>query len=661
MSNYYNLHRAIELLKNEENEREAFEYLNKQLEETPYNADALLLRAILYGRQAEYDNALSNVNLAIKHYKKDCIFLQMLFYQVRAQTYVSIERYDKALADYETAYRVARKKSPEKIPDILNDRAEIYYKRNDYDRADADFHLTLKYDETNQAALLGLARNRMKQMEYSEALKLVNQCEKIDAKNELIYRHRMNIYDKMGKIDEAIDDAITYFDQSDDPDIESILSIVRKHLHYAHTKVDTKINNEKDDRAWKMLKAVFYEQEKDYARAIVEYNNIEKEYGVFAALYYYRSGCYDEIGDSEKAIADITKYIEIGNEKDFYAVCKRADMYRNGGRYAEAIADYTNALKINSAYVYPYYGRGWCYELSGDDVSAMKDYDTGIDMDKSYVYIFLMRGEQYLKQGDKEKAYADFETILAQDTTITSQSCRQYALHFLGRNKEALVWMDKIIENDPLDAGNYYDKSCLLARMGKLQESITALNRAFELGYRKFAHIEHDDDMNPLRNLPEFKTLIDEYKAKPICINTEIEQTGGITETISEIQMKKLYSGVYEVPCTINDLPLKFLFDTGASSVTISSVEASFMLKNDYLKEDDIKNKEYYSVATGEIREGTTIRLREIKIGDVQLNNIDALIIHNQQASLLLGQNVLERFGTITIDNINSKLIIKHK
>ena len=125
--------------------------------------------------------------------------------------------------------------------------------------------------------------------------------------------------------------------------------------------------------------------------------------------------------------------------------------------------------------------------------------------------------------------------------------------------------------------------------------------------------------------------------------------------------MKKMYSGVYEILCTINELPLKFIFDTGASSVSISSVEASFMLKNGYLRSDDIKGKDYYSMATGEIHEGTVIRLREIKIGDIMLRNVEASVVHSQQAPLLLGQSVLERFGIVTIDNINSRLIIKTK
>jgi clan AA aspartic protease (TIGR02281 family) len=164
--------------------------------------------------------------------------------------------------------------------------------------------------------------------------------------------------------------------------------------------------------------------------------------------------------------------------------------------------------------------------------------------------------------------------------------------------------------------------------------------------------------LDSIRNLPEFIALIEEYKAKPKVV---IEDVGSDTGTglVTEVQMKKMYSGVYEVPCTINGLELKFIFDTGASDVTISSVEASFMLKNNFLSKDDVRGKEYFSTATGEIHEGTKINLREIKIGDAVLKNVEASVVKNQQAPLLLGQSVLERFGTITIDNINSKLVIK--
>ena len=271
-----------------------------------------------------------------------------------------------------------------------------------------------------------------------------------------------------------------------------------------------------------------------------------------------------------------------------------------------------------------------------------------------------MRGELYLRHKEDEKARSDFEEVIRLDTIPQSGSCRHYALHFLGHDAEAMDWMDAILASDSTSAGNYYDKACLLTRMTRFQEALQALHDALEKGYRSFAHIEHDDDMDPLRSLPEFQSLIKEYNEHVTQSKVILPEEEHIGE-VSEIPMERRYGNIYEIPCTINDLPLKVILDTGASSVSISSVEAAFMLKNGYLKDGDILGQEYFSTATGEIHEGTVIRLREIRIGNAVLRNIDASVVHNQQAPLLLGQSVLERFGIITIDNINSKLVIKNK
>jgi clan AA aspartic protease (TIGR02281 family) len=271
-----------------------------------------------------------------------------------------------------------------------------------------------------------------------------------------------------------------------------------------------------------------------------------------------------------------------------------------------------------------------------------------------------MRGSLYLDRGEKEKAMADFETVVAKDTTAETGSCRHYALNFLGKSDEALEWMQKILELDPNNPGCWYDMACLLSRMGKCDESVAALRTSFEKGYRSFPHIEHDDDMDAVRDREDFKALIQEYR------EILLEERGKISneiaddeKVVSEIGMKKMYGGTYEVPCSVNGLPLKMIFDTGASDVTISSVEASFMLKNGYLTENDVKGKKHYMTASGDIHEGTILKLKEVKLGDAVLKNIEASVVHSQKAPLLLGQSVLEKFGTITIDNVNSKLLIK--
>ena len=117
-------------------------------------------------------------------------------------------------------------------------------------------------------------------------------------------------------------------------------------------------------------------------------------------------------------------------------------------------------------------------------------------------------------------------------------------------------------------------------------------------------------------------------------------------------------NGVYYVPCKVNDLKLKFIFDTGAGDVTISLTEAKFMLKNGYLNNDDILENEKYEIANGDIVEGTKIILRKIQIGNLLLENVEASVVHTSTAPLLLGQSALEKLGDIKIDYANQQLII---
>ena len=655
----YNLRKAMELL-DDNNPKEALRYVEKQLEKFPDDAGAYLIRAGVHRDEKHYSQALADLNKAIACWNKNCFAPRYSLFWWRGDIYFDLKEYDKAIADLEVAYKIATKENKSDSNEILMQQAHIYFIQKEYTKADKIYYRILKEQETELSPMIGLIRNMIAREEYDKAVDLADKCIALDASYDQTYRFRMQAYDKLGATDKAIDDALLYFENSNSPNQDEIAPIVKKHLSYAIAKASAKISND-NSHHWRMFRTTLYEWSHDYTKALAEYDKFEQEYGASPNIYFYRGECYCNLGDMASAIAEISKAIEMQDKDDYYLIVTRADYYRLAGRYKDAITDFTKAIEIDPSHVYGYYKRGWCYELMRDDDNTMKDYNAGIDIDKTYPYIYLMRGELRLKRGDKKGATLDFEEILRQDTTINGGSCRHYALHFLGRDTEAIEWMDKIIANDPEDNGNYYDQACLYSRMGRKHEAVLALRTAFEKGYRSFAHIEADDDLDAIRGLPEFTGLIEEYKGKLLYVKTDHKSTSDTIETVSEVQMKRLSSGIYEVPCAINNLPLRFVFDTGTSTVTISSVEAAFMLKNGYLKENDIKGKHYYSTASGDIHEGTIICLREIKIGDAILRNIEASVTHSQQAPLLLGQSVMERFGTITIDNNTSKLTIKQK
>lgn len=124
------------------------------------------------------------------------------------------------------------------------------------------------------------------------------------------------------------------------------------------------------------------------------------------------------------------------------------------------------------------------------------------------------------------------------------------------------------------------------------------------------------------------------------------------------IKLNKSSSGTYYIPCLVNGLKMNFIFDTGASDVSISLTEALFMIKNGYLKESDIKGTQNYSIANGDIVEGTIIIIRELEFGGIKLRNVRASISHEMQAPLLLGQSALSELGKIQIDYRNNIMTI---
>jgi aspartyl protease family protein len=150
------------------------------------------------------------------------------------------------------------------------------------------------------------------------------------------------------------------------------------------------------------------------------------------------------------------------------------------------------------------------------------------------------------------------------------------------------------------------------------------------------------------------KTIIE---TKPVNNTSLIEQNDDLAEK-NIIKMEE-ENGVKYVWVEINGLKLRFIFDTGASSICISSSEASVLYRQGTLQKEDILDVEYFQDATGKISEGTKINLRTVKVGNIILENIEATVIDNVDAPLLLGQSVFEKFGNIEIDNINNKIILK--
>ncbi len=657
----YKFHKAVEILDEGGDPMEARKLAGENLKENPKHIDSYLLIAGVDRKMKDYATALHSVEQAMKHNHKNSGFSDALLLWWKGIIYDEIGDSHKAVETMELAVKLAKKNDKEHLVSMMEDLAQFRYDLKEYDISDAVYREMMKIEESSLLPRIGLARNMIAREQYDDALAALEECRKFDRNYAEIYRFQMQAYNGKKEYKKMIDAMFTLYDKSEDVDYLEV-DVLKKDQKYAVALLRQKIAAESDNGLWRVFLAALYQEVHNYSAAVQILDGLIDEYGYDEDLLEERADCYDDMGMFEMALADIDKAMEISDEGNHpYYYARRSEICRYAGMYEQAIADLEKYIERYPTDAYGYYARGWCKELSGNLEGAMADYNEGIAVDEDYPYIFLMRGSIYLDNGEVEKANADFETVVSKDTTVANGSCRHYALNFLGKREEAEEWMNKIIDSNPDDPGHWYDKSCLYARMDRLEESVAALKVAFEKGYRGFAHIAHDNDMDPIRDREDFKALVEQYKS---VLQNELERIVKTSrdeeeKAVSEVDMKKMYGGTYEVACAVNGLPLKMIFDTGASDVTISSVEANFMLKNGYLSDSDVKGKKHYMTASGDIHEGTILRLKEVKLGDAILKNVEASVVHSQKAPLLLGQSVLEKFGTITIDNVNSKLLIK--
>lgn len=659
--NNYKYHKAIELIDNNGDLNQVRKLLNENIQENTKHIMSYVLLSQVDMHEGDYSSALHNLEKALKlNYKKSGTSDALLLWW-KAVAYEEMDEMGRAIPIMEGAVKMARKEDKDNLVPMLEDLADMYFSQKNYSAADGLYNEMLKLDEGSQNPMLGLARNMNARTQYEDALKMLEECKKYNKENPNIYKFQVNAYEGLKEYKKMIDAMILTYEKSED---YRYLDGNRFKLDakYAEAVLKGKIAKDGNNFEWKYCLGDLYEKCYEYSKAVDILNGLMVEYNGNAGLYETRADCYSEMGMLDLALEDMGKCIELSGGKDmayYYGV--RGQLYKDAGEYGKAIEDLEVYIENFPTEAAGYYLRGWCKELSGDDKGAMEDYEQGIAVDESYAYIYLMRGEMNLKWGNDSLAKADFEKVLQTDTVVSAGSCRQYALHFLGNDVEAMEWMEKLIADEPADAGRWYDKACLLSRMERCDEALEALNTAFEKGYRNFAHLEHDDDMDPIRGRDDYKELVAKYRDihREEAARFSVDEKTDEVALVSEIEMKKMYSGTYEIPCQVNGLPLKMIFDTGASDVTISSVEANFMFKNGYLNENDVKGKKHYMTASGDIHEGTILKLKEVKLGDAVLKNIEASVVGNQKAPLLLGQSVLEKFGTITIDNINSKLKIK--
>jgi len=112
----------------------------------------------------------------------------------------------------------------------------------------------------------------------------------------------------------------------------------------------------------------------------------------------------------------------------------------------------------------------------------------------------------------------------------------------------------------------------------------------------------------------------------------------------------------YLVGAKVNGVPMKMTLDTGASVMSISVVEYEFLKKQKLISDSTVQVSEC-TVANVDATKCFTVKIAEVSIGDTSVKDVECLVMDNPDAPLLLGMNVLNGLGGVSI-NYKRKLLI---
>ena len=156
------------------------------------------------------------------------------------------------------------------------------------------------------------------------------------------------------------------------------------------------------------------QQQKDYARAIELVNKILAEDPANFIAFNLRGSAFMEMGETDKALADYTKAIEV--EPLFpHSLYNRGRLLRLQGQYSEALTDLQKVADLSPAeFGYRANGNiGLIYYAQQEYDQALAAFEKSIAANmENRADVYFFRGETYLAMANWEAAIQDYQAAI---------------------------------------------------------------------------------------------------------------------------------------------------------------------------------------------------------------------------------------------------------
>jgi tetratricopeptide (TPR) repeat protein len=187
------------------------------------------------------------------------------------------------------------------------------------------------------------------------------------------------------------------------------------------------------------------------------------------------------------------------------------------GRFDEAEKDFQEAIKLNPDLFEAYYFYGRSAFAEGKLERAEELFLKAAEVRPEDYQVAALQAVVYRGLGQEEKMRASHQRLLTLTDNLLKRNpndvraiyFRSGALAELGRRTDSLEWAKRALEMEPDDPAVLYNVACTYATLAEFDEAIGLLERAVEIGFSHLEWIENDADLDPLRDQPRFKELLE--------------------------------------------------------------------------------------------------------------------------------------------------------
>jgi tetratricopeptide (TPR) repeat protein len=199
-----------------------------------------------------------------------------------------------------------------------------------------------------------------------------------------------------------------------------------------------------------------------------------------AMAYVHRGAQYHEKGELLRAVDDYRRAIELKN--DPYARSNLAMIYKETGRFQDAIVEYAKAIESKPAFWGAYFDRGNLYREIGKYSLAIQDYTKVLEILPGYAEAYGNRGTAHFLSHNDQAALQDFNFAIRFDPRSINALNNRAVIHAKqGKFEEAVEDFSRSIR---LDSGNpavYFNRGLAYSESGKYDLAISDFDQALRL------------------------------------------------------------------------------------------------------------------------------------------------------------------------------------